>query len=221
MNRAIFRGAGLAVLAFLIALPAPAGAQDYEGIKGMGVGLAAGFAKPSDSLFSGGVSAGLVFSIGLMKYLAVELQGGYFMSGVEGSADGLSKGTLNVIPLQLSLLVRYPVAGGRLMPFLEMGGGYYLNNFALDSELSEDWEQIGFTMEEEVESTLGFHFGLGFDYFLSRNLALGLGFRYGLAKAEAGWSLTDIASSIEASGDLESIGLNPLTIALRLRYVFK
>ncbi|MBN2198719.1 MAG: outer membrane beta-barrel protein [Candidatus Aminicenantes bacterium] len=221
MNRSIFRAAGLAALSLLISLPPPAGAQDYEGIKGMGVGLAAGFGKPSDSLFSGGLSAGLVVSIGLMKYLAVELQGGILMSGVEGSADGLSKGTLNAVPIQLSLLVRYPVAGGRLLPFLEMGGGYYLNNFALDSQLLEDWEQIGFTVEEKVENTLGFHFGLGLDYFLSRNLALGLGFRYGLANAEAGWSLTDIASSTEVSGDLESIGLNPLTIALRLRYVFK
>ena len=188
---------------------------------GTGVGLAAGDAKPSDSLYSGGVSGGLVFSIGLWKYLALEIQGGYFGSGVQGSNEGLSKGKLTVIPIQLSLQGRYPVNEGRLMPYLELGGGYYLNSFAVDSDLVDDWERVGFALEEKVEGAFGFHFGAGLDFFLSRNFSLGLGFKYCLVRMNGSWSLTDNAGSTEVTGDLEDLKLSPLTIALRLRFVFK
>lgn len=213
------RACSYAALFLLIGIPVLADAQERP--TGLGVGLTAGYAQPSNSLYSGSVSGGILVSIGLMRFLGVEIQGGYFGFSVEGSADGLSKGKLTVIPIQMSLQGRFPVGGGRLTPFLEAGGGFYLNSFAVNAGLAESWERIGFALEEKVEGALGFHFGAGLDYFLGPNLSLGLGLKYGLAKMKGSWSLTDIAGGTEMSGDLGSLDLNPLTVGLRLRYVFK
>jgi len=207
-----------AVLSLLIALPVLAGAQERP--TGLGVGLMAGYAQPSSSLYSGGISGGILVSIGLMRYLAVEIQGGYFGSNVKGSEDGLSKGKLTVFPIQLSLQGRFPVGGGRVTPFLEAGAGYYLNSFAVNAGLAERWERVGFTLEEKVEGAPGFHFGAGLDAFLGPNFSLGLGLKYGLARMKGSWSLTDIAGGTEMTGDLGSLDLNPLSVGLRLRYIF-
>ncbi len=209
------------ILGLLVGTPLWAAPGEDAGPMGMGVGLAAGYAMPSNSLYGGGLSGGLVISLGLMKNLAVEISAGYFGSNVEGSEDGLSKGKLTVIPIQLSLQGRFPLSGGRLMPFVELGGGYFLNSFTVDSELAGDWDRVGFTLEEKVEGSVGFHFGAGLDYFLSRNFSLGFGLKYCLAKMKGSWSLTDIAGGTEVGGDLKDLDLSPLMIGIRLRYIFK
>ena len=102
---------------------------------GIGIGLSGGYANPSNQLYSGGMAFGFSVSIGFMKYLAIEITGQYFGPKVETSEEGLSKGTLSVMPIQLSIQGRYPLSGGRLMPYLELGGGYYLNKFTVDGDL--------------------------------------------------------------------------------------
>lgn len=205
---------GLTVIFLSCVLPADAGAQ------GLGFGLAAGYAKPSNSLYSGSVAGGVVFSIGVMKFLAFEIQAGYLGSDVEASEDGLSKGKLTVIPVQLSVQGRFPFAGGRVAPFVELGGGYYLNSFAVDSNLAKRWKDVGFTLEEKPEGAIGVHFGGGLDVFLSRRISLGLGLKYSLVSMKASWSLLDDASGTEVAGDLEGLKLSPLMIGLRVRFFF-
>jgi len=217
----LFRTVCLLTLSFLIVLPAFAGVPENEWPLGIGVGVAGGYAKPSNDLYSGGMAFGLCVSIGFMKYLAVEITGQNFNPRVEPSDQGLSKGKLSIIPIQLSLQARYPISGGRIMPYLELGGGYYLNKFSVDGDLAGDWERVGFTLEEKVESTAAFHFGAGLDFYVIRNLSLGLGFKYCLAKMNGKWSLIDSASSIEVSGELPDLKLNPLMLGLRVRYIFK
>ncbi len=197
----LFRTACLVTLALWIVLPAFAGEPEREWPLGIGVGLAGGYAKPSNELYSGGMAFGFCVSIGFIEYLAVEITGQYFGPKVESSDEGLSKGKLSIMPIQLSLQGRYPFSGGRLVPYLELGGGYYLNNFTVDGDLAGNWERVGFKLEEKVESAMGFHFGAGLDFYVIRNLSLGLGFKYCLAKMKGSWSLTDIASSTEVSGD--------------------
>jgi opacity protein-like surface antigen len=217
----LFRAACLVTLALWIVLPTFAGELERKWPLGIGVGLAGGYAKPSNELYSGGTALGFCVSIGFMEYLAVEITGQCFEPKVEASDEGLSKGKLSILPIQLSLQGRYPLSGGRLMPYLELGAGYYLNNFAVDGDLAGNWERVGFTLEEKVKSAMGFHFGAGLDFYVIRNLSLGLGFKYCLAKMKGSWSLTDIASSTEVSGDLSGLKLDPIMFGLRVRYIFK
>ena len=188
---------------------------------GIGIGLSGGYANPSNQLYSGGIAFGINFSIDIMKYLAIEISGQYFGPNVESSEEGLSKGLLSIIPIQLSLQGRYPLSEGQIIPYLELGGGYYLNNFTINSNLTGGWEQIGFALEEKVESAFGFHFGAGLDYYVMQNLSLGLGFKYCLTKMKGSWSLTDNLSSIAVSGELADLELNPVIIGLRIKYLFK
>ncbi|MBM3296213.1 MAG: hypothetical protein FJY83_01285 [Candidatus Aminicenantes bacterium] len=214
MKRSIVLLPGLAFLFLTCALPAGAGAQ------GLGFGFAAGYAKPSNSLYSGSVAGGVVFSIGVMKYLAFEIQAGYLGPAVEASEDGLSEGRLTVVPVQLSVQGRFPFAGGRVAPFVELGGGYYLNSFALDSNLAKRWKDVGFTLEEKPGGAVGVHFGGGLDVFLGRRISLGLGLKYSLVTMKAVWSLLDDASRTEVTGELDGLTLSPLVVGLRVRFFF-
>jgi len=219
--RPLFRIVGLLTLASFTVLPVFAQVPEQEWPLGIGIGLIGGYAKPSNESYSGGIAFGFCLSIGVMKYLAFEITGQNFGPTVEPSEEGLNKGKLSIMPIQLSLQGRFPISGGRLMPYVEFGGGYYLNKFTLDGDFAGDWEAVGFTVEEEVKSSIGFHFGGGLDFYVMRNLSIGFGLKYCLAKMDGSWSLTDDASSTEASGALEGLKLNPLTFGLRIRFIFK
>ncbi len=188
---------------------------------GTGLGLFGGYAKLSDELHEGSVAYGFNLTYVISTTLAVELTGFRFESAVTGSEDGLSDGKLAVMPIQLSLQGRFPMSNGRLVPFIEAGGGYYLNTFNVDSGIVSDWNALGFDIEESVESAAGFHLGAGLDYFISRNICLGAAVKYCMATAKGSWSLTDTASGTEASGDLKDLKTGPLAFGIRLKYVLK
>lgn len=200
----------------------PAALQSQETWpKGTGLGLFGGYAKPSNELYEGAVAYGFNLSYVFSPNLAVELSGFRFESAVKGSTDGLSEGKLAVMPVQLSVQGRLPMRGGRLIPFVEAGAGYYVNTFSLDSGLASDWAALGFDMEESVESVVGYHFGAGVDFFVSGNISLGAEVKYCIATAQGKWSLVDAAGAAEASGDLKDLDVGPLAFGIRLKYVLK
>jgi len=213
---ALLAGA-LTVLALL-----PAALQSQETWpRGTGLGLFGGYAKPSNELYEGAIAYGFSLSYVVTQNLAVELTGFRFESAVEASKEGFSEGKLAVMPVQLSVQGRFPMSGGRLIPFIEAGAGYYINKFSLDSGLVSDWAALGFDMEESVESVFGFHFGAGLDFFVSGNISLGAEVKYCIATAKGTWSLRETAGGTEASGDLEDLDVGPLAFGIRLKYVLK
>ena len=210
------------VVGLAAAVMSPAALQAQETWPmGTGIGLFGGYAMPSSDLYSGSIAYGLNLSYVVMKNLAIELTGFRFESDVEGSTDGLSAGKLAVMPIQLSLQGRFPVSGGRLVPFVEAGAGYYLNTFTLDEALASDWSAVGFNLDESVENVVGFHFGAGLDFFVARNIALGAGVKYCIATTKGAWSLTETATGTSATGDLEDLKVGPLAFGIRLRFIFK
>ena len=188
---------------------------------GTGLGLFGGYAKPSNELYDGSIAYGFNLSFALMKNLAVEVTGFRFESAVTGSTEGLSMGKLAIMPVQLSLQGRFPVSGGRLVPFIEAGAGYYLNKFTVDSGLVSNWAAIGFDLKESVENVVGFHFGAGLDFFVARHISLGAGVKYCIATTKGAWSLTETATGTAASGDLEDLKVGPLAFGIRLKYILK
>lgn len=184
------------------------------------IGAIGGYAMPSENNYNNGIKYGGGFSLGIFKYLSLEVCGLRFQSDVEGSLEGLSKGKLAVMPVQLSIQARLPVSS-RFVPYLLGGGGYYINSFKLDGEIADNWEALGFTIEEKVENVFGYHFGAGIDFFFTKSIALNLDARYCLAKVKGSWTLTDQIGGTQTSGDLEDLNLNSFVFGAGLKFCFQ
>jgi opacity protein-like surface antigen len=137
-----------------------------------------------------------------------------------GDPNSLSKGKLTTMPLQLSLMGRFPV-GRKLTPYVLAGVSYFLNSFTLDSSIASDWKTLGFTLTEKVDKVFGFHFGGGLELALGKKLSAAIDVRYCLAKAKGSWSMQDDRSSAETSGTLSDLKLDTMVFAAGLKYFFK
>jgi len=187
-----------------------------------GIGLIVGYAMPSG--YGGGLAYGASFSFGFSSNFGIEIAGLRFQSAVDEPAEAdretaLSKGKLTVMPVQLSLVARFPLSPS-LTPYVLAGGGYFLNKYALDSGVQGDWEDLGFTISEKVENSIGFHFGAGLDVFMGSNLAVGAVVKYCMSTTKGKWTMNETVSKVEASGELKDLKLKPFIIGLGLKYFF-
>ena len=186
----------------------------------LGLGIDVGYAMPGESQYSGALKYGLYMSCQLNRYLAVELSGFRFQSDVTGESETLSSGKLSIIPITLSIQGRYPLTA-RIIPYAYLGGGYCFNTFALDSGISQPWDDLGFDVSEKVKNSVGFHFGAGLDYFLTSEIAIRADVRYLLASASGEWRQVDQISGVEASGEIKDISLNSLVLGVGIKFQFK
>lgn len=183
------------------------------------IGVGAGYSMPQEDNYSEGINYGGSFCLGITEYLSLEVSGLRFQSDVEGSVDGFSKGKLTVMPIHLSIQARLPVTR-RFVPYIQGGGGYYLNSFALDGEIINTWDALGFDVEEKIKSSFGYHFGAGLDFFITGKIAICADFKYCIVKSKGSWSLTDQISGTVTSGDLENLNLNTVMFGAGLKFCF-
>lgn len=163
-------------------------------------------------IFSGG------FSLKLYKNIALELNIGGFKSGVKQSFPLLSKGVISYVPFQLSFIWRVPLK--RIMPYVSLGGNYYITNFVLDAETYNTWSLLGFDVGETIKNMFGFHCGAGLDFFLGDNIAINIDLKYNVAKTSVTWYMKDLLSDLAASGGTNNIKLNSLFILAGLKFYF-
>ncbi|HSQ34486.1 MAG TPA: OmpW family outer membrane protein [Candidatus Binatia bacterium] len=186
----------------------------------MALGILAGYGLFSNSNFGNSVAFGATFTYGFSKNVAVELAGLFLSAKNKNDPAGLSQGRLTMLPLQLSLLGRLPL-GRKLTPYALAGVTYFLNGFASDQALEDDWHDLGFTLTEKVNGAVGFHVGAGLEYDLGKKLAAGIGVRYCLGKTRGEWSLKDDASAVESSGTFSGLDLNTMVISAGLKFFLK
>lgn len=184
-----------------------------------GVGVSAGYALPANEDFGGGLIYGINFYVEITPNIAVELSGLRFQSDVTGSTDSFSEGKLTVMPLQLSLQGRYPITR-QIVPYICGGAGYYLNSFALDSQVESAWDLVNFDIEEKIEHVIGFHVGAGIDYILNRRAAINADFKYCIAKTEGFWTLTERITATTTTGTIDDIDLNMFIITAGVKFFF-
>jgi outer membrane protein W len=173
-----------------------------------------------NSYYGNGVSCGVTFSYGFSKNIAIELAGLFISGNGENDPNTLPEGKLTIMPLQLSLLGRFPL-GRKLTPYVLAGASYYLNSFSLDSMVANNWNMLGLTLTENVKNAFGFHFGTGLEYKLSPALSVALDLRYFLGKAKGDWSIRDNTSAVETAGTFSGLNLNTMVCFLGLKYFFK
>jgi outer membrane protein W len=200
----------------LAAIQGPASARDggrmAVGFLG-GIGIANGY-------FASGTACGASFRYGLSRNIAVELAG-FLISGTgEYDPETLSKGRLTIMPLQLSVLGRFPI-GKKLTPYILAGGSYFFNRFSQNGSVAADWNFVGVTLTEKVHGAFGFHFGAGLEYRLGQALAVAFDTRYCLGKTNGEWKIKDNVSAVETGGTFSGINLDTMIFAVGLKYFLK
>jgi opacity protein-like surface antigen len=168
-----------------------------------------------------GIAASGGISYNVMKFLGIELSGGYFSVDEEGDTtdpNALMQGKLTTIPLQFSLIFRFEM--NKIAPYIAAGLGYYLNSYEIDGAIVTEWDDAGFTIEDAVDPSLGYHAGAGLDYLLTGNLAVNLDFKYILLNPDGTWTITDQVGSTSATGELADLNFSTFTITLGIKYFF-
>lgn len=155
----------------------------------------------------------------ISENIAVEVNAFNFQYDVKGSSEGLSKGSLTISPVGISLQGRLPVTP-YLVPYVVAGGSYYLNEFNVSEQLVNDWASLGFDLEEKVESGMGYHVGIGLDFFVNRNFALNVDGRYFMNNTEGSWSIVDQITDEEVTGKFDNLDMNSIFVGFGLKLVF-
>jgi len=182
------------------------------------ISIFGGYALPTQKNYAQAFAYGAGLSFDLHRYFAIELSGFRYETAVAGAADGLSKGTLAVLPLEVSLKGQFPLSGGRFTPYFAVGAGYSIYQFSLDSQLVAGWEKVGFSITEKLDNAIGFHFGAGLEIALNKSLALVFEAKYRLAEANAAWTMTDQTSQEEISGSLEKLDQGSIVLGIGLKF---
>ncbi len=198
---------GLAAVA-LLATTAPAAA-------GIHIGFGGGYAMPLDANQGRGPALNAYLALDLTPNLALEIGALGYQTAVTATGTGLMAGTLDVLPIELSLKLHFPVSSA-LGLFVAAGGGAYIPLFTQDATAVQAWEAVGFTPSEKLDVTYGFHVRGGLELALGRNLGLVLETRYAMAKANGTWTLTDEMGGPAVSGKITGFNLDTVVIGLGL-----
>jgi outer membrane protein W len=184
------------------------------------VGVMGGYALTPDKNYGEAVAYGVSVGLDLGKYFCVELSGLRFQYPVTtATTEGLSKGSLATLPVELSLKARF--SSGGLAPYLSVGAGYYLNHFSLDSTVASGWEKVGFEITEKVDNVVGFHAAAGLELALSPTAAVCLEVRYCFARPNGSWQISDTGSGQVIAGDLKNLNLDSIIFNLGFAFSFK
>jgi outer membrane protein W len=172
------------------------------------IGLKIGMGLPVKDNYSSNLIFGINFNFFLTSKLSVELSAQRITSDLKFAEEDLYPGTLTMYPIQLSLKYQFSNSS-KFTPYLLTGVSYTLFDHQLDLQ---GWEIINFTGTDSVKSSLGFHGGLGFDFFISNSIALNLDLRYLFTKADCEWVFYDINNPyISASGTIRDIQIDFIT----------
>lgn len=145
-------------------------AVQMAGANGLGVFGAYWDSKDADDTIGGGATVRLALSPEIM----IEFAGAYFE--FDDEEEGV-KGTLEVIPLEVGLLVKF-IDDGAFSLYAGGGGGYYL----MDSEFSGFGETVSFDIDDEF----GYYVTGGMSFRLGPSVSLFGEVRHTWLKAKSG-----------------------------------
>jgi opacity protein-like surface antigen len=116
----------------------------------------------------------------------------------------------------LSVQGRYPIKN-RYVPYLVAGGDYHLNKFNLNEEITQSWNDLGYSIKESVDHTFGLHFGVGLDVFLLQNIVVNLDARYYTANMTGSRTLAHQISQETTSGTIDNMKLNSFQAGISVK----
>lgn len=204
----------LVLVLLLILLGAVSAEAEYR------AGLIGGFALTPDGDYGDGPAFGLSLGVGLSKNFAVELSVLRSQFPATGTATGLGKGQVAVLPVELRILYRFTTESGRYAPYVAAGAGYSLTSFSLDSAMVGGWNTVGFDISETVKGGPCLSAAAGVEISMSAALVLTVEARYDLVRSKGSWQMTDRESGVAVSSTLDSLKLDSLLLGVGLKFSF-
>ncbi|MBW2247804.1 MAG: OmpW family protein [Deltaproteobacteria bacterium] len=147
----------------------------------------------------------------IQDYFSIELSVGYVETDVDLSALGLSgdAGDLESIPVLLSGRMHFST-NPKLNPYISFGVGYFFND--IDQNDSTIEFIYGAGADLDVDDSFGFHLGAGVEFFISKNAAFNLDFKY---------IWTEVEAEVNKPGFTEEdLDINPYVLGLGIKYYF-
>jgi outer membrane protein W len=177
--------------------------------------LRAGYSLPTEEKYTGGPAVSLGKTLPLIEKLNLEIEGIITTPQSEflrdDAIDSIGTGNLTLISANLNLDY-YFISSPSFGLYLKTGVGYSFNEFSPTGV----YEDLGFTIEEELDNSIQFIFGAGADFPLSDNIILNLDIRYNLNSTSGTWTTRDEISGAEVSGVSEA-DLNFITVMLGIK----
>jgi hypothetical protein len=177
--------------------------------------LRAGYVWPAEDQLEGGPLFALGGTLMVSPNFGVEVEGRVLLlSSLYNRQLGLEVlGSGDLAPMGISGSLCYNIyVTGRLGLYFLAGLGYFFNHFSAENTYSD----LGFEIEETVDSAISYHIGTGINLLIAKNLALNLEARYSLSNAGGEWRIEDRVGSAVVRGTTET-DLNRLSIMMGVR----
>jgi len=177
--------------------------------------LRAGYSLPTETKYAGGPTISLGKTLNLIERLDLEIVGiitipqSKFLHG--DMTDSIGTGSLTLVSANLNLNY-YFVSSPSFGLYFKTGGGYSFNTFSPNGV----YEDLGFTIEEELDNSIQFIFGAGADFPLSDTIILNFDIRYTLNSTSGTWIIRDENSNAEEQGNTKAT-LNSLVMELGIK----
>jgi len=218
----------LAVL--LLACPVPTVAQVDDGEElfyGFNVNASLGGAIPTTDEFGNSFYFRLGGGYEINPNFSLELGVGRFATDIEHGMDTppgntVADGDMKVIPLTLSLQLRYPVPQMFGTVYGLLGLGYYLVDYSWSGSSAEYFDQVEALYGagiQTVSDSVGFQLGAGYDYPMSANIFLNVEGQYIILTPEASGNWRDVVTGERHRFDGD-IDLNTWIFSLGVKYLF-
>jgi outer membrane protein W len=156
-----------------------------------------------------------------LKYLALEAGAGYTQIDVKNKTLNVDWATIDAIPIFVTLQFRWvsskPDELKWIVPYLAIGGGYYILDIEERSELRNYWYPLGVGVDLAIDDAFFFHLGGGFDIFLTEHLALNFEGRYAWASTDVDEKQQVVVTARKIGG---SLNLNAAFIGAGFKFYF-
>jgi len=187
---------------FLIFCMFSIGSVGYGQSNSFGGGLS--FATNSDDAV-GGIGFNAFFDHSISEVVLFKTTIGRFSSNTK--VDLLSEGDYALLWIEGSLLVTGKESNIQpyIQPYGGAGGGFYMFEHSISSEVQSALNSMGVRGEEEIQNTLGIHFRGGLNIEISPTTNLNFDVKYAILKPKVEGKLTDLITfaSVPFEEDVE------------------
>lgn len=229
-HRSIFSVVSGLIAAAVLLFPGTVPAQGLgdELLLGFDVNASVGFVIPTTDEYRSTLGWKLGAGYSLTDIFSLELGFGYHAINVDHDTDTppvntIADGKLKILPLVLTAQFRYPVPQAFGTVYGLAGVGYYFIDYSWSDESVDYFAEVEALYRpplfQEVENSLGFNIGGGFDYPLSANFVCTVEGQYLFLRPEANGAWRDLlrGDTHEFNNDLD---LDSWIIRVGMRYLF-
>lgn len=218
----------LAAAALLVPGPAPAQSMDDELLLGFNLNASVDFIIPTTDEYRSTLGWHLGAGYSITDMLSLDLGSGYYAIDVDHGAEvppdnTIADGKMKIVPLVLTAQFRYPVPQAFGSVYALAGVGYYFIDYTWSDDSARYFAEVNELYRppimQDVENSLGFNLGGGFDYPLSANFVWTVEGQYLFLRPEASGVWRDLLRGAQHEFN-EDLDLDSWIFRAGVRYLF-